>query len=159
MDNKLQVITIPQGSSFAQRCKHFRSMAEHDTCEKGIKYLEVRVDQPFRYRYEGDKTVYSRGKAMPCYKDWDPHGVCDCSFQQFPTDDEVREHQAWINERINRIGTARQAIVEHTKGKRGVSGSIDCPVCNQGKLQFSVSGYNGHIHAGCTTEKCVRWME
>ena len=26
-------------------------------------------------------------------------------------------------------------------------------------LQFSRSGYNGHIHAKCSTDKCVAWME
>ena len=39
------------------------------------------------------------------------------------------------------------------------AGSMDCPVCKTGKLRYSRAGYNGHVHAGGTTEGCVRWME
>jgi hypothetical protein len=46
------------------------------------------------------------------------------------------------------------------RGTPSNSGTIDCPACNGVKtLRFSRAGYNGHIHAGCTTEGCVRWME
>jgi hypothetical protein len=38
-------------------------------------------------------------------------------------------------------------------------GVIDCPVCKTGKLRYSRAGYNGHVHAGCTTDGCVGWME
>lgn len=39
------------------------------------------------------------------------------------------------------------------------SGSINCPVCNEGKLHYSRAGYNGHVHAQCSTNGCVAWME
>lgn len=39
------------------------------------------------------------------------------------------------------------------------AGEMACPVCAAGFLRYSRSGYNGHIHAGCTTTGCVRWME
>ena len=39
------------------------------------------------------------------------------------------------------------------------AGEMKCPVCNTGKLRYSRAGYNGHVHAACTTENCVRWME
>lgn len=56
------------------------------------------------------------------------------------------------------------AIVDHLGGpwKRGTasaSGEIKCPVCEDGTLRFTRSGYNGCIHASCSTEDCVRWME
>lgn len=36
----------------------------------------------------------------------------------------------------------------------------DCPVCCESNvLQFTRSGYNGHIHAKCATDGCVSWME
>lgn len=38
-------------------------------------------------------------------------------------------------------------------------GVMDCPVCRTGKLRYSRSARNGHVHAGCTTTDCVRWME
>jgi hypothetical protein len=39
------------------------------------------------------------------------------------------------------------------------AGEMACPICEAGKLRYSRSGYNGHVHAGCTTEGCVSWME
>ena len=58
-----------------------------------------------------------------------------------------------------KISDARKSIVAHSKGKRGVHGSLSCPICSEGVLKYSVSGYNGHIHAGCSTPGCVRWIE
>jgi len=67
-------------------CKHYRAMAEHDTCEAGVKY-----------------SVFT----------------------------------GWPYER-----------------------RPNCPICkNDGTLHFKRSGYNGHIHAMCATDGCVRWME
>lgn len=39
------------------------------------------------------------------------------------------------------------------------AGEMQCPVCKAGKLRYSRAGYNGHVHAACSTETCVRWME
>lgn len=39
------------------------------------------------------------------------------------------------------------------------AGEIDCPVCKAAKLRYSRAGYNGHVHAACMNDKCVRWME
>lgn len=38
-------------------------------------------------------------------------------------------------------------------------GTMNCPVCGTGKLRYSRASYNGHVHAQCTTEGCVAWME
>lgn len=54
--------------------------------------------------------------------------------------------------------TARGAIMESTRWKRGTAGTIPCPICADGSLHFSVAS-NGHVHAGCSTPECVRWME
>lgn len=39
------------------------------------------------------------------------------------------------------------------------SGQMPCPVCSKGNLKYSRSGYNGHVHARCSTSGCVAWME
>jgi len=54
---------------------------------------------------------------------------------------------------------ARKAITDKVGKQRGVSGEIACPVCATGKLRYSIAWTNGRIHAGCTTDNCVRWME
>ena len=38
-------------------------------------------------------------------------------------------------------------------------GQIDCPVCKSGKLRYTRASYNGHVHAACSTDNCVQWME
>lgn len=39
------------------------------------------------------------------------------------------------------------------------AGVITCPICGTGKLRYSRAGYNGHVHARCSTDGCVAWME
>lgn len=39
------------------------------------------------------------------------------------------------------------------------AGEMDCPICKTGKLRYSRSSYNGHVHAACSSDGCVRWME
>lgn len=39
------------------------------------------------------------------------------------------------------------------------AGEMACPVCKTGKLQYSRSSYNGHVHGKCETPGCVAWME
>lgn len=47
---------------------------------------------------------------------------------------------------------------EHPERKGGRS-ELKCPICPEGTLRYSVAGINGHMHAACTTEGCIRWME
>lgn len=39
------------------------------------------------------------------------------------------------------------------------AGEMACLVCKTGRLRYSRANYNGHVHAACSTEGCVRWME
>ena len=70
-----------------------------------------------------------------------------------------------VEQMLERYAKARPAIVEHIGGpwKRGTPsarGAVDCPVCGvKGGLHFSRAGYNGHIHAKCSADGCVAWME
>lgn len=130
-------------------CNHYRAMANHETCKVDVAYSSF-AGLPF------DK--------QPCFrrdKNETPRG--GCSLQEFPTPEEIEESEKWMAERFANVGKARLAIVEHLggpwkRGTPGASGEIPCPVCG-GKLRFSRAGYNGHIHAACSTEDCVRWME
>lgn len=44
-------------------------------------------------------------------------------------------------------------------GRRDVYGEIDCPKCGMGKIRYSWSAYNGHVHGKCSTACCLYWME
>lgn len=79
--------------------------------------------------------------------------------------EQLEENRKALEKRFEATGKARAAIVESLggpwkRGMPGASGAIDCPVCSgPNSLRFSRAGYNGHIHAACTTEDCVSWME
>ena len=130
-------------------CKHYRAMSAHATCEKGVAY---------------DEFMGLKFDERPCFE---RDGVAPpgCPLAVFPTAEEREEKEKWLAQRFANTGKARDAIVARLGGpwKRGTpggSGVMDCPVCN-GKetLHFSRSGYNGHVHAACTTADCVNWME
>lgn len=150
------------GGTFERRCKHFGGINFTDkskACKAGVRMLDVIVEKPYRYRYSEDSPVYTSNHSMPCFTDSDPYRVCSCAKQDFPTPEEIKANKEESDMLMSRFFTARQAIVTATDGKRGVSGEIECPICKAGKLRYSVASLNGHIHAGCTTENCVAWME
>lgn len=129
-------------------CKHYHGM-QKQTCSAGVAF----EDLPGR----GTKTFFD---TCPCFG---PSSGCDKA--EYPTAEELAAADAEMKVRFQNIGKARQAIVAHLggpwkRGTPGASGAIDCPVCNAPKsLRFSRAGYNGHIHAGCSTVDCVSWME
>ena len=130
-------------------CKHYRGMHIKDHCEAGV-------------RFDTLPNHGTRGfmDSCPCFA---PRGGCDKA--EYPTAEETAALEAELAKRFAGFGKARVAIVESLggpwkRGTPGASGKIDCPVCSgEQTLQFSRAGYNGHIHAGCSTEGCVRWME
>ena len=78
-------------------------------------------------------------------------------------EDDAEERE--FLERFRKIEKCRLAITFHLGGtwKKGMptaAGRIDCPACGGVKtLSFRRAGYNGHIHAHCSTAGCVNWME
>jgi hypothetical protein len=132
-----------------QWCNHYRGMHEKQACEAGVRFDSL--------PHYGTEAFMG---ACPCFG---PCGGCDKA--EYPTLEQLEENRKALNKRLEGIGKARSAIVESLggpwkRGMPGASGAIDCPVCSgQKSLRFSRSGYNGHIHAACTTEDCIRWME
>jgi hypothetical protein len=132
-------------------------MKEVTHCLAGVEYASVSVPDPDRTPQAFKKSFhpcfrYEAAKAKPCDK---------CHFR---TDGEQKTYDDEITAHINSIGVARKAIVDHLsgpwkKGMKGAFGTISCPVCKTGQLSFTRSAYNGHIHAKCTTDDCVSWME
>ena len=120
-------------------------------CKAGVRYADVQDRSQKPYRRPCNREGIFSGAATTC-----PHAT-------FPTPEEAErlavECEARMARRIEGLGIAREAIVKATGGKRGVAGKLACPVCSDGELSYSVSGYNGHIHAACSKAGCVRWME
>lgn len=40
-----------------------------------------------------------------------------------------------------------------------INGTLDCPICEEGEVIYSISSHNGHISGQCDTANCVTWME
>ena len=133
-----------------QWCKHYRGMHEKEWCEAGVAFKEL---PGFGFQWFFD--------TCPCFG---PNGS-KCDKAEYPTQEEMAEREAERNSRFEKIRKAREAIVSHLggpwrRGAPGANGRIDCPACGgKASLAFSRAGYNGHIHASCTTENCVSWME
>lgn len=70
------------------------------------------------------------------------------------------DREAKIAELLLAIGHCKEnaKILGYKKGHGG-AGVIDCPVCQDGKLSYSVASYNGHMWGKCSTKGCVAWME
>lgn len=72
--------------------------------------------------------------------------------------DTRKEVDKYFDEVFIKIRKAKEAIINATGGRKGVSGRIDCPACESGKLAYAVH-HNGHIHAACESPGCVKWSE
>lgn len=140
-----------------QWCIHYRGPHHNDTCEAGVNYEDL-------------MNVAELGRTgcmlrLPCIRrhhtDSERKGepLMPCAKCQWPTLEESQEHERRAHAHTFSLLLARAAIGEHSGGKRGVSGELDCPVCEGGPLRYSIAGCNGHTHAACTTTDCVRWME
>lgn len=130
-------------------CNHYSGMHQKEQCGAGVRF-----DSLSNY---GTREFMD---SCPCFG---PRGGCE--HAEYPTAEELAAAEAEFAKRFEGTVNARAAIVESLGGpwKRGMpaaSGVIDCPVCDGEKsLRFSRSGYNGHIHAACSTDGCVSWME
>lgn len=140
------------------KCRHYNGTI-NDACDAGVKYADVRL---------GFGTPKM---SLPCFsagdngrgRDWNELGA-KCEKCDFPTAEELAAEEKEWKERSARMMKVRQAIVAHLggpwkKGMKGSAGSIDCPACVKGCVNFSRAGYNGHIHARCSTSGCAAWME
>ncbi len=131
-------------------CTHYRAMSEHKTCEAGVEYEKFK-GVPFDQR--------------PCFARHGEPPPGGWELAQFPTPEELARQEVEDAKPWADIVSARTAIVEACggpwkRGTPGTSGRIDCPVCAGVKtLGYSRAGYNGHVHAKCSTANCVSWME
>lgn len=86
------------------------------------------------------------------------------------TPDEVRnglpapEEAIAHAERVGKFLKSHRAAKDHAKqgglGRgNGGQGTMPCPAGCGGQLRYSVASVNGHMHARCSTEGCVSWME
>ena len=85
--------------------------------------------------------------------------MCSCEKREFRTQKENDARYAETMARMNKIMEVRVSILADAKDRGVASGMICCPVCVTGKVRYSIAGSNGHVHAKCSTDGCVGWME
>ena len=120
------------------KCRHFNGIL-NDACKLGIEYSTFR-----------DKE--SRG--LPCIE---TGGKCE-KFDPF-TEKEEADTFDELKTLMAKTLIVRALIVEHADKTHARSGVIDCPICDSEKsVRFTIA-FNGHVHAACSTENCVRFME
>lgn len=130
------------------KCRHFNGVMSK-VCEAGIRYDDV-------------KKLREDGKvSLPCLLHVDSKNCQKLNCMSFA--EAEAKAQEW-EDRLSWVAIARAAIVAVLGPyKNGISesksGSMPCPICNTGTLRYSRAGINGHIHAACTSGKCVSWME
>lgn len=134
------------------KCVHYNGCLGNDTCDAGVNYAEL----------AGPGDAYAQ--RLPCHPQLTGQPKVVCEKKRLPTVEELAEDERETKERSVRIGKVRAAIVEACggpwkKGMLGVAGSIECPACIKGSVSFTRSGYNGHVHARCSTAGCASWIE
>lgn len=132
----------------ASCCVHYRSPSDHDNCQAGVRYDEVR-----------DDTV-TKGWRLPCFRESTAQPCPKC---EFPTPEAVAEEVAAIEQSFQRSNSAMHACSADAQQRgfrkgHGGAATIVCPVCG-GTLHYSVASYNGHMHGRCETEGCAAWMQ
>lgn len=77
------------------------------------------------------------------------------------------EQENWLAEFYKQMRVARKAILAHANNSVG-AGSIKCTACDDGFLAYRVNdpgpyskeqGSGFHVHAKCSTDNCLSWLE
>lgn len=117
-----------------RQCRHFDTK-QGQLCGKG---------------HSLKRTSFANAPCFPRNKD------TPCPDRGFYTQEEIDADEAEILALVplKEMIQARAEIVAEGKP----AGSIECPKCH-GRLNYTVSSYNGHVWANCDTPNCLQWME
>lgn len=147
-------------------CKHYSGIGlEVGPCEAGHNYLDVAApltQEQLNWHNENykhqDPSMTAIIKRIPCFAE---NGVNTCPDFVAPTAEELAEQDKLITKMFTNMMTVRNQITDYIKLNKlpkSCVGRLPCPICEQGQVSWSRAS-NGHIHARCTTPKCVHWME
>lgn len=133
--------------SALRSCRHFNGI-QNDKCKAGIEY-----DHPMEL---------GTMPCIPAHVNGRPTWPCNL-FEIMSQADAEKE----ADERIvimNRGIKAYHAVHNDARAKgfgagHDGYGSIPCPSCDGGTLQYSVASINGHMRVHCSTPGCVSWTE
>lgn len=130
---------------YMSKCKYFNGV-QHSDCKAGIRYDDLPRENGRR--------------LLPCLGDCP---ASNCRKHELTTREEAESRADAVETSIARSVAGLNAVCEDAE-KQGFSkgnggeGSVECPICN-GTIRYTVSGYNGHRHAACSTDGCVAFIE
>jgi hypothetical protein len=133
------------------KCVHFNGIS-NKRCKAGIVYSDLAGPAP------------AWGRRLPCLDHGEP-GQVHCESYREPTDEEIaKDREEWDNfmaKKRQEEELLKPLLLRIRKDhpNRSGSGMDNCPCCKDGKLSWSIAGYNGHIHMRCTTDGCVAFMQ
>lgn len=134
------------------QCVHFRGI-QHDTCKADVHLRQLVGGADFGW-----------ARRIPCFKSDAKDCSVTCAKREFMTREqaeaEVKKDDAHMERAMLGI-TAAHEDAEKKGIIRGVGGAseLPCPTECGGTLRYRVASINGHMHAACTTDGCLRWME
>ena len=119
-------------------------MHKKDACDAGVAF-----------------NTLPKGPLCPCFSDErsDDKRKESCPKYEPRTAEEIAAREADIRKAVERITKSNPWVCEMKKKFRGkgVQAGV-CPICSA-SIQFSVSGYNGHMHCACSTKDCLNFIE
>lgn len=134
-------------------CRHFNGV-QHDCCLAGVNYRALAGEPELGCMTRIPCAVISEPKGGPM-------AVCERrdTWNRDEAEQRVGAHRAALDAHVKALKVAHEDAKTKGFGRNhgGVS-QCQCPLCS-GILRYSVSSYNGHMHAQCETEGCVQWME
>jgi len=136
------------------QCRHFNGI-QHDECKVGVNYRALAGEPQLGMAQRLPCGIRLPNGKEPQPVHCDKRAVCTREEAEIQADAEIAMFE--------RHGKAHRAVHDDAKAKklgRGHGGLSECacPICS-GTIRYSVAGYNGHIHAACSTSGCVQWME
>lgn len=119
------------------------------------KQIGVKPADVSAWEHQRARPTDAHTKALAALYNCTPEDICNT----VPTDEQEKEN----NEKMARFMAGMNHVFADakTKGlKRGGGGASEtkCPSC-AGIISYSVASVNGHIHASCSTQGCVRFMQ
>ena len=116
-------------SAIQGHCRHYDVVDGGMVCRAGLDIGKV------------------HGNALACLPK--PTKTCDMR-EEFTAEEVEAETDMWAAV-IERMALCLAALPDAVPG---TSGSIDCPACKIGRIDYVFSPGNGHRHARCTTPLC-----
>jgi len=123
------------------------------------KCLTIAGNQPCKAGIDIRKIVGGKTKGwvgrVPCFKE--NKSKIKCASYNEKTEAEIHAQYQKMEKQTKEL-IACTHIFADLKNRTAQDGTIPCPVCG-GDLHYSISETNGHMHAKCSNDDCVNFME